>query len=132
MSLGEYRATAVLRAESFPRAATFYTEVLGLKRLGSSEGPTTEGMFEAGNGSIVDIYERPNMPPPANTTLGFGVPTSEFEDVVADLRARGVTFEEYDMPDMGLKTVDGIAEFDGTKAAWFKDSEGNILTVGSM
>jgi hypothetical protein len=44
---------------------------------------------------------------------------------LADLRARGVGFEEYGMP--GLKTDDGVAtDPDGFKAAWFKDSEGNI------
>ena len=46
---------------------------------------------------------------------------------VADLRAKGVTFEDYDQP--GLKTVDGIAELGGTQGAWFKDPEGNILSV---
>jgi hypothetical protein len=38
-----------------------------------------------------------------------------------------VTFEEYDLP--GLKTVNGIAELGGMRGAWFKDPEGNILSV---
>jgi predicted enzyme related to lactoylglutathione lyase len=46
---------------------------------------------------------------------------------VAELKARGVVFEEYDFP--GLKTVNGIATGGGAKTAWFKDSEGNILAV---
>jgi hypothetical protein len=46
---------------------------------------------------------------------------------VADLRGKGVTFEEYDLP--GVKTVNGIAELGGTRGAWFKDPEGNILSV---
>lgn len=46
---------------------------------------------------------------------------------MAELRARGVTFEEYDQP--GLKTVDGVMEASGMRGAWFKDSEGNILSV---
>jgi hypothetical protein len=53
------------------------------------------------------------------------------EDVaaeVAELKARGVVFEEYDMP--GLKTVDGIAGGGGAKTAWFNDSEGNIMAIG--
>jgi hypothetical protein len=49
------------------------------------------------------------------------------EAEVAELRARGVAFEEYDMP--GIKTVNGIATAGGTKAAWFKDSEGNIMAL---
>jgi hypothetical protein len=53
--------------------------------------------------------------------------STELDAVVHDLRERGVTFEEYDMP--GLKTVDGIADRGGMKTAWFKDSEGNIIAV---
>ena len=41
-------------------------------------------------------------------------------------------FEEYDIPSMGLKTVNGIAEMGEMKGAWFKDSEGNILAVSNM
>jgi hypothetical protein len=50
------------------------------------------------------------------------------EAEVQDLRRHGVKFEEYDMP--GLKTVNGIATMGKLHAAWFKDSEGNILAVG--
>ena len=49
---------------------------------------------------------------------------------VAELRARGVEFEEYDQP--GLRTVDGIAITPVGKAAWFKDSEGNVLTITQL
>ena len=49
---------------------------------------------------------------------------------VAELRARGVQFEEYDQP--GLRTVDGIAVTPVGKAAWFKDSEGNVLTMTQL
>ncbi len=61
----------------------------------------------------------------------------DLEETVAELRERGVIFEEYDVP--GLKTVNGIAEVEGNyhskggvggKAAWFKDSEGNLLAIG--
>ena len=47
---------------------------------------------------------------------------------VHELRTRGITFEEYDIP--GVKTVDGIAEFaPGERGCWFKDSEGNIIAL---
>ena len=52
---------------------------------------------------------------------------NDAEAAMADLRAKGVAFEEYDLP--GLKTVNGMAELGGLKAAWFKDPEGNILSV---
>jgi catechol 2,3-dioxygenase-like lactoylglutathione lyase family enzyme len=54
----------------------------------------------------------------------------DVEATVAELRGKGVTFEEYDLP--GLKTVDGIAELGGVRGAWFKDPEGNILSVVEM
>ena len=52
----------------------------------------------------------------------------DIEAAAASLREKGVVFEEYDLP--GFKTVDGIAEIEGTKGAWFKDSEGNLLAIG--
>ena len=50
--------------------------------------------------------------------------------MVRELKAKGVAFEEVDSP--GLKTVDGVATMGDMKAAWFKDTEGNILAVTSM
>ena len=130
-SLGDYPAAAVLRAEDIGRAKKFYTEVVGLK-LSDAQGPGGEGMFTAGDGSMVVIYERPGMPAPQNTTLGFNIPADKFDEVAADLRAKGAAFEDYDLPEIGLKTTDGIAEFEGTKAAWFRDSEGNIVNIVAM
>jgi len=132
-SLGNYPAAAVLRAEDLVRANKFYTDVLGLKPR-DVPGPAGEGMnmFTAGDGTTVMVYERPGMPAPQNTSLGFGIPADTFDEVAADLRARGVTFEDYDLPEIGLKTVNGVAEFEGFKAAWFKDSEGNIVNIASM
>ena len=40
--------------------------------------------------------------------------------------------EDYDIPEIGLKTVNGVAQFEGNKAAWFKDTEGNILNIAAM
>jgi len=60
--------------------------------------------------AAVMIYERPGMPAPENTTLGFAVDADRFDALVAELRGKGVVFEDYDVPEMGLKTVDGVAE----------------------
>jgi len=124
-------AVAVLRAENLDRAKRFYTEKLGLAEDTSLSG---EGMafFSAGAGSQFTIYERPGMPAPANTTLAFPVAADAFDATANELRSRGVVFEEYDMPEMGLKTVNGVAEVGGIKSAWFKDSEGNILNLVAM
>jgi len=132
-SLGDYPVGAVLRSENLARAKTFYANVLGLKQ-GDLSGPASAGMgmFRAGDGTGVLIYERPGMPAPQNTVLGFGVPADKFDEVVDDLRARGVKFEDYDLPEIGLKTVNGVADFEGSKAAWFRDSEDNIVNIASM
>ena len=52
---------------------------------------------------------------------------TDIEREVGELKQRGVTFEEYDQPHM--KTVNGIVTAGGAKAAWFKDTEGNILAI---
>ena len=131
--LGDYPAAAVLRAEDLARAKKFYTDVLGLEP-GDVPGLASDdmGMFTAGDGTMIMLYARPGMPAPQNTALGFGIPADKFDEVAADLRARGVTFEDYDLPEIGLKTVNGIAEFEGNKSAWFRDSEDNILNIAAM
>jgi predicted enzyme related to lactoylglutathione lyase len=129
--LGDYPAAAVLRAENLERAKKFYTEVLGLT-MREMPGAGAAVMLIAGQGSMITIYERPGMPAPQNTTLGWGVSNDAFDAVIADLRSKGVVFEEYDIPEIGLKTVDGIAEMGGSKSAWFLDTEDNILNIVSM
>lgn len=54
----------------------------------------------------------------------------DIEPVVRDLQSRGVRFEQYDGPT--LRTVDGVADVGYAKAAWFKDSEGNLLGIGQV
>jgi hypothetical protein len=104
---------------------------LGLEVASEYSSMTEEGSFRAGDGTTVSIYSRPGMPAPQNTTLAFAVPPERFEEVMEDLRRRGVVFEEYDIPEIGLKTVNGVVEMDGSKAAWFKDSEDNIVVIGT-
>ena len=126
--LSEYPVAGVLRAESFDRAKKFYTEVLGLAVTKDMGGDSA--MFGAGSGSMFMVYERPGMPAPENTALGFALTADRFDATVSELRAKGVVFEEYDMPD--LKTVDGVATDGDAKMAWFKDPEGNIINIATM
>ena len=55
--------------------------------------------------------------------MGFMV--ADIDAEVRDLKQRGMQFEEYDFP--GFDKATGIADVGGTRAAWFKDSEGNLL-----
>jgi len=106
-------------ASDVERAKRFYRDTVGLKV--SIEMDQAVG-FECG-GTQLYVYATPSAGQAAHTLAGWTV--TDLEAEMAELRSRGVTFEEYDLP--GIKTVDGVAEAGGMRGAWFKDSEGNIL-----
>ena len=117
----KHRVHTALPATDLERARHFYAEKLDLT-------PTVERadglMYESGNGSAFLLYPTSISSRAGHTQAGIEVP--DIESAVAELKARGVTFEDYDTPD--VKTVNGVVtEPDGSKAAWFKDSEGNLI-----
>ena len=115
---------ATIPAQDLERAKSFYADKLGLKP--TEERP--EGLrYRGANGEFL-LFESSGSASGAHTQLGWDV--DDVEAAVAELRGRGVVFEEYDLP--GFKTVDGIAEIAGEKGAWFKDSEGNLLAIGQI
>ena len=126
-TLAESRVGATLPAADLERAKEFYRDKLGLT-------PTEEIQdmmvtYECAGGTGFMLFPSPNAGKCPTTYAGWAV--DDLEALVADLKERGVVFEEYDRPD--YKTVDGVATFpDGGKAAWFKDSEGNILALSEM
>jgi predicted enzyme related to lactoylglutathione lyase len=109
----------------YRRAKHFYEGVLGFE-LHDIEGIPDNGWFEAGKGTLAYLYQR--GPSHAEHTLATFV-VSDLDSTVRTLRDHGVVFEEYDIPELGIKTVDGVAVADAMKTAWFKDSEGNILSI---
>ena len=104
------------------RARKFYEGKLGLKPREEYAGGV---IYECGNGSWVFMYPSAGAGTSKASTAFWAVDDVAAE--VADLKAKGVVFEEYNMP--GIKTVNSIATGGGAKTAWFKDSEGNILAV---
>jgi predicted enzyme related to lactoylglutathione lyase len=112
---------AVLPAMDPSRAAQFYTEKVGAVPRESTKG----GAFFSIGDSSFSIYATPNPNRGGHTQMGLRVP--DVHAAVRDLQSRGVVFEEYDLP--GLKTVDGVADVGGASAAWFKDTEGNIIGI---
>jgi predicted enzyme related to lactoylglutathione lyase len=104
------------------RARKFYEEKVGLTPKEKYAGGV---IYECGNGSWVFMYPSGGAGTSKASTAFWAVDDVVAE--VAELKARGVVFEEYDMP--GIKTVNSIATAGGAKTAWFKDSEGNILAV---
>jgi predicted enzyme related to lactoylglutathione lyase len=118
------RSIATLPAQDLDRAKRWYEEKLGLKP--SSTDATGGLMYEVSGGTGFLVFMSSGKANGEHTQMAL-----EVEDVpaaVQEFKGRGVKFEDYDMP--GLKTVGGIGEANGVKAAWCKDSEGNLLAVG--
>ncbi|HEX2344860.1 MAG TPA: hypothetical protein VHI98_30610 [Vicinamibacterales bacterium] len=112
-------------ATDVTRARRFYEQKVGLVPREEFAGGV---VYECGDRSWIYLYPTPNAGTSKASQAFWEVDDVEAE--MADLKSRGVVFEEYDMP--GLKTVNGIVTGGGTKAAWFKDSEGNILAIIQM
>jgi catechol 2,3-dioxygenase-like lactoylglutathione lyase family enzyme len=116
---------ATIAVSDLDRAKKFYEGTLGLKVLDER----SDGIrYQAGGGTWFLVYPSQFAGTAKSTYASFEV--ADVEGAVKELRDRGVVFEDYDMP--GLKTVDGIAEIQGVKGAWFKDPDGNILAVGQQ
>jgi catechol 2,3-dioxygenase-like lactoylglutathione lyase family enzyme len=113
---------AYIPAKDVNRARRFYEDKLGFKPAKEEAGGV---MYEFADHTACFLYPTPNAGTSRASQAFWHVDNVERE--VAELKARGVTFEEYDMP--GLKTVNGIMTGGGGKAAWFKDTEGNIMAI---
>ena len=120
-----------LPVQDLERARSFYAEKLGLEPVEERPGGL---LYRCGSGYFA-LFISSGASYGDYTQMAFEV--TDLKATVVALRARGVTFEEYDLP--GLKTVNGIAEVEGNYpskggvgelAAWFKDSEGNLLGIG--
>ena len=128
--LKDGRVATRLPAQDLQRARAFYAEKLGLEPSEERPGGL---LYSCPNGEFA-LYQSAGASPGTFTQMGFTV-----DDIVAtvtELLRRGVIFEEVDLP--GPKTVDSIAEVagnypskgSGERAAWFRDSEGNMLGIG--
>ena len=121
--LGSKGAASTIPVTNLERAKQWYQDVLGLKPA-HYEAP---GHFalNGGGGTIVVIYER-GASKADHTLASFEV--EDLDAAVADLKQKGVKFEDYDFP--GLKTVNGIATIGSWRGGWFKDPDGNIFGIG--
>ena len=111
---------AYLPAKDVARARQFYETKLGFVPKRETAGGV---IYEFAAGTACFLYPTPNAGTSAASQAFWQVDDVERE--VAELSAKGVTFEHYDMP--GMK--DGIVTAGGAKTAWFKDTEGNILAI---
>jgi catechol 2,3-dioxygenase-like lactoylglutathione lyase family enzyme len=115
--LSTFPVYATLPTDDVERLRQFY------ERLGFVVGEQTDaGVYlRAADGTFFAVTRSSGRPSGTHTQLGFRV--RQIEEVVADLRSRGVTMEEYETP----RTVGGIADIPIGRAAWFKDPDGNIV-----
>jgi catechol 2,3-dioxygenase-like lactoylglutathione lyase family enzyme len=119
-----------LPAKDLERARLFYSAKLGLEPVEQRPGGL---LYRCRNGCFA-LFESTGASAGTHTQMAWEV--VDLEATVAMLRMRGVVFEEYDLP--GLKTLNGVAEIEGNypskgvgeRAAWFRDSEGNLLGIG--
>lgn len=116
-----------LPAVDLKRARKFYEEKLGLKVV--MEDPSPGMMLQCGQGTMMYVYQRAATKAD-HTVASFKVDNIKAE--VKELKSKGIKFEDYDLPKMSIKTVNGIATMGKMKSAWFKDTEGNILSLVQM
>lgn len=128
--LGKAKVATRLPAKDLERARAFYSERLGLDPVEQRESGLR---YVCASGEFA-IFLSAGAQSGTHTQMGWEV--EDIEITVRELRARGVMFEDYDLP--GLKTGNGIADIAGNypskgvgeKGAWFRDSEGNLLGIG--
>lgn len=119
-----------LPVQDMQRARAFYAEKLGLEPVEERPGGL---LYRCASGEFA-LFESTGASSGTFTQMGWSV--DDVVATVAELRGRGVVFEQVNVP--GLTTVDDIAEVagnypsrgSGEKAAWFRDSEGNMLGIG--
>jgi catechol 2,3-dioxygenase-like lactoylglutathione lyase family enzyme len=116
-------AYAVLPASDLDRARRYWTDLLGREPELTMED---EAFFVTIGDLRVLVYRTQFAGTAQNTALG--IESTDLDRDMEQLREHGVEFNQYDLP--GLTTVDGVAEVDGLRTAWFTDSEGNIIAIG--
>lgn len=114
--------TCMLPVKDLARARAFYEQRLGL----TPQGAKPDGKFiYRVSGTELALFPKPGGTQATHTALSFRV--ADIGKAVAELSERGVAFADYDLP--GLKTVNHVCVLGSEKAAWFEDTEGNILCL---
>ena len=115
-------ATAI-PAQDIKRARQFYEQKLGLKV--SEEQPDGGVMYSTGETGFLVF---PSMGKASGDHTQMALEVEDVPTAATELKSKGVKLEEYDYPE--FKSRDGIVDMpDGTKGAWFKDTEGNLIAL---
>lgn len=123
--LGNKDADANIAVKNLEIAKKFYEDTLGLIQV-AAEGQEVI-VLKSGN-STVNVYRSQYAGTNKATTVTWVV-GEDIESVVQQLKAKGITFEHYDM--LGVTRVDDVHIAGDMKVAWFKDPDGNILNIAS-
>ena len=118
------QAEATLPAQDLNRAKAFYSEKVGL----AATSEDRLGVHFNVGGTKFRLFRSGGSASGKHTQLALYV--SDLVGQMQALRSRGLRFEDYDYPN--LKTVDGVADMGYALAAWFTDSEGNLLGIGQI
>ena len=121
--LGNNDLVATIAVKNLDTARKFYEGTLGLKPVDTEDGELI--VFKSGN-STLNVYRSQYAGTNRATAVTWLV-GDDVEGVVRALKAKGVSFEHYDMPNM--KRQGDIHVAGNMKVAWFKDPDGNILNV---
>ena len=120
--LQKFPLIAYIPARDVARARRFYEDKLGFKpKQEASDGV----VYEFASGTSCFLYPTPNAGTSQASQAFWQVDDVDRE--IAELKARGVVFEHYDMP--GERSPSGAITAGGAKAVWFKDTEGNIMAI---
>ena len=120
--IGKSDATPMVAVSNIDRARSFYEDTLGLKTKNEMAGELLT--MESGD-TLINVYRSEFAGTNKATALTFGV--DDVESEVRDLKNKGIFFEHYDMPGLELRGDVHVGE--GMKMAWFKDPDGNILSI---
>ena len=118
---------AYIPAKDLARARRFYEDKVGLK----ADSTEIDGgvSYKFGDHTAAFLYDAGDSAGTSRASQAFWM-VKDIEKEVEQLRARGITFERYGPKDIpGMKMNGDIATGGGTKAAWFKDTEGNIMAL---
>ena len=113
---------AYIPVADLSRARKFYEQKLGFVPKEEAAGGI---LYQFGDHTACFMYPTPNAGTSKASQAFWEV--DDLDREVAELKKKGVAFEDYDLPD--IKTKDGIATGGGAKSAWFKDTEGNFLCL---
>ena len=122
MQLNSQQVTVMLPVRDLARAREFYERALALPS--GEEKQDGKVVYHCG-GTEIALFPKPEGTKAEHTALCFRV--EDIRSSILELEGRGVVFADYDLP--GFKTVEHVCVLGSEKAAWFNDTEGNILCL---